>query len=173
MLFVSDAIQTSSVFNEIGLGQSFWKSNKLNFANTLVSIMMTMMILCKVSKKNAGSIQYLFIKLNRRKAPSSVKQIGLPLWSYWNARLNQPMSWLVLKEITANKIKTMTDMTMNSNLMFRSMFFMNDEATRHFLAPPLPPIQPCDIQTEYFQKKLGSQGTNTPGPSSATTSIAT
>lgn len=78
-----------------------------------------------------------------------------------------------LKEITANKIKTMTDMTMNSNLMFRSMFFMNDEATRHFLAPPLPPIQPCDIQTEYFQKKLGSQGTNTPGPSSATTSIAT
>lgn len=73
-------------------------------------------------------------------------------------------------EISAKKFKTMTDMTMNSNLMFRSMFFMNDEATRHFLAPPLPPIQPCDIQTEYFQKKLGSQGT--PGPSSGTSIAA-
>lgn len=67
----------------------------------------------------------------------------------------------------------MTDMTMNSNLMFRSMFFMNDEATRHFLAPPLPPIQtPGDIQSqsEYFQKKLISQGTNTPGLTSAASS---
>ncbi|XP_046680637.1 zinc finger protein 300-like isoform X1 [Homalodisca vitripennis] len=68
------------------------------------------------------------------------------------------------------KVRVMTDMTMNSNLMFRSMFFMNDEATRHFLAPPLPPIQPCDIQSEYFQKKLISQGSSTSGPSTVTTS---
>lgn len=42
------------------------------------------------------------------------------------------------------------DLTMNNNLMFRSMFFMNDDA-RHFLAPPLP-LPPCE--SEYFQKKI-------------------
>lgn len=62
----------------------------------------------------------------------------------------------------------MTDMTMNSNLMFRSMFFMNDEATRHFLAPPLPPIQACDIQPDYLQKKLSHDPISS-GESSVTT----
>lgn len=43
-----------------------------------------------------------------------------------------------------------TSASMNNNLMFRSMFFMNDEA-RHFLAPalPLPPTE-----SDYFQKKV-------------------
>lgn len=38
---------------------------------------------------------------------------------------------------------------MNNNLMFRSMFFMNDEP-RHFLAPHIPPLT---NEADYFQRK--------------------
>lgn len=53
------------------------------------------------------------------------------------------------------------DITMNNNLMFRSMFFMNDEA-RHFLAPALP-LPPCE--SEYFQKKVSASINSSPGNS--------
>ena len=39
---------------------------------------------------------------------------------------------------------------MNNNIMFRSMFFMNDEPPRHFLAPHIAPL---DNESEYFQRK--------------------
>lgn len=46
--------------------------------------------------------------------------------------------------------------TMSNNLMFRSMFFMNEEA-RHFLAPP---IQLSTTDGEYF-RKTGNPNLNT------------
>lgn len=47
--------------------------------------------------------------------------------------------------------------TMSNNLMFRSMFFMNEEA-RHFLAPP---IQLSTTDGEYFTRKTGNPNLNT------------
>lgn len=48
--------------------------------------------------------------------------------------------------------------TMSNNLMFRSMFFMNEEA-RHFLAPPIQ-LSSTDT-TEYFTRKTGNPNLNT------------
>lgn len=52
------------------------------------------------------------------------------------------------QEIDANA-KFNDPNNMNNNLMFRSMFFMNDEP-RHFLAPHIPPLT---NEADYFQRK--------------------
>lgn len=52
-----------------------------------------------------------------------------------------------------NDVTTMS----NNNLMFRSMFFMNEEA-RHFLAPP---IQLSTTDGEYFTRKASNPNLNT------------
>ncbi|KAK9504250.1 hypothetical protein O3M35_010625 [Rhynocoris fuscipes] len=66
-----------------------------------------------------------------------------------------------LKQETESLIKANETSNMNNNLMFRSMFFMNDEP-RHFLAPHIPVIP---NEAEYFQRK---QNTTTPGGSATT-----
>lgn len=47
----------------------------------------------------------------------------------------------------------------NTNLMYRGMFFMNDEA-RHFLAPALP-LAPAE--SEYFRKNATNANSQQPG----------
>lgn len=57
-----------------------------------------------------------------------------------------------------SNIKLNDPNNMNNNLMFRSMFFMNDEP-RHFLAPHIPPLT---NEAEYFQtRKPPSTSTGT------------
>ncbi|XP_014244247.1 zinc finger protein 600-like [Cimex lectularius] len=60
-----------------------------------------------------------------------------------------------------------TSFNMNNNLMFRSMFFMNDEP-RHFLAPHIPVLP---NESEYFQRKQLAGGSSQTNVASQTTNV--